>query len=296
MANERITEQLVRKKIKQNKYYNSLDISVEEQQSKNPVINNILIKSSKSGLSNKGFPEFIISKSNSNLIIVIECKALNSRHVSVNFDKPKDFAVDGAIWYAKHLQSDYDVIAIGCSGQTEKEFKSSFYFFPKDKNKIAVNEKLKLDDFISFHDFEIVIEKSNLKNSLDYKLLSNNTKNIHKLLRKKINITDELKPVIISAILLSLSEKPFKETYKLEKNSKNIFNSMINSIKNKFSNIIDFPKEKQEICLKKFKELDSLPSLRTNNPSDKDFLNVIFDVEKNILPYIKSNNSFDYVG
>ncbi|WP_339033611.1 HsdM family class I SAM-dependent methyltransferase [Spiroplasma endosymbiont of Cantharis rufa] len=295
MANERITEGLVRKKLMEYGYYDN-NIVVEEQQSKNPIINSILLNASKSGSGNKGFPEFIITKPGSKLLIVIECKPLVSQHVSEQFNKPKDFAVDGVLSYAKHLSKEYDVIAIGCSGQNINEFRSSFYFYPNDKKSLGINEALKLIDFISFQDFEIFVDKSTLKNSLDYKLLTKNTKDIHKLLRTKINITDELKPVIISAILLSLSEQTFRDSYKYEKNAKSIFNSMITTIENKFSSIVDFPKEKQDICIKKFKELDSLPLLVSIDSDETNFMNVILNVEKNILPYIKNNSSFDYIG
>ena len=71
MANERKTEIIVR-----NHFNQFLDkIEIEEQKSDNAKIDKLLKTASKKG-SGKGYPEFLITyKTNSNLLIVIECKA-----------------------------------------------------------------------------------------------------------------------------------------------------------------------------------------------------------------------------
>lgn len=71
MANERITEDIVRDHFKQ---YRD-QILIEEQSSLNPKIKKLLMSASKGG-DGKGMPEFIIQyKNNPDLLIVIECKA-----------------------------------------------------------------------------------------------------------------------------------------------------------------------------------------------------------------------------
>ena len=126
---ERITESLVRDILKSKGYYSNKNITVEEQSSKFKNINDLLKTSSKSGKNKKGFPEFIISSSDyPNHIIIIECKKDTKNHESANLDIPKDYAVDGAIWYSKKLAKRFKVISVGVSGQKKSNLKISVFF------------------------------------------------------------------------------------------------------------------------------------------------------------------------
>ena len=121
MANERITEDIVRR------HFNSYSdkCTIEEQKSSNPKIDKLLKYASKKG-SEKGYPEFIISfKNNPDFIIVVECKADIAKHQSSTLDNYDEYAVDGALLYASFLSKEYDVLAIGVSGQNKKELKVS---------------------------------------------------------------------------------------------------------------------------------------------------------------------------
>ena len=123
MANERKTEKLIRDMLKKAGYTEE-EYYIEEQQSDNPKIKELLANASKSGTGNAGYPEFIITKKepdDNNLVIVIECKADISKHCSETGEEAKDYAVDGALHYAEYLFSDYNVVCIGVSGQTKKE-------------------------------------------------------------------------------------------------------------------------------------------------------------------------------
>lgn len=111
MANERLTESIVRDHFKNDPFIKS--VKFEEQKSSNKRIQELLKGQSKGGGKGNGYPEFIISfPTNSNYIIVIECKADPSKHESPNRDKPKDYAVDGALHYAKALSEGFNVVAI----------------------------------------------------------------------------------------------------------------------------------------------------------------------------------------
>jgi type I restriction enzyme M protein len=119
--NERITENLVRDTLRDLGYFEDEDIIVEEQKSQNTKIQSLLKSASKTGKGGVGAPEFIIkSKKIQDFVIVIECKADVKKHISENLDSPVEFAVDGALHYAKSLAKDFNVIAIGCSGQDTK--------------------------------------------------------------------------------------------------------------------------------------------------------------------------------
>jgi len=96
------------------------ELLIEEQISDNPKIKKLLSSASKRGYS-KGRPEFIISfKTNTDLLIVIECKADIQKHESPECDNYADYAVDGALLYTSYLSKDFDVLAIAVSGETKR--------------------------------------------------------------------------------------------------------------------------------------------------------------------------------
>ena len=74
-------------------------------------------------------------------------------------NKPKDFAVDGVLHYAKILSEDFDVIAIAVSGQNIAELKVSSYRWIHGNSKykdektvklLALNDYLKLETLTLF--------------------------------------------------------------------------------------------------------------------------------------------------
>ena len=122
--NERKTENLVRKYLSKAKAKHAKNtdqhVWIEEQKSDKPNIDKLLKSASKSG-DGTGYPEFIITFENSDLLIVIECKADAKKHRSKRRNKYKDYAVDGALLYSSYLSKQFDVIAIGVSGENKQE-------------------------------------------------------------------------------------------------------------------------------------------------------------------------------
>lgn len=132
MANERKTETIVRDHFHQ--FLNLIEI--EEQKSDNSKINKLLKTASKTG-SGQGFPEFIITyKTNSDLLIVIECKAKITKHESPNKDQYSKYAVDGVLLYSSYLSKDFDVLSIAVSGENKiAPFGSLIIYNLKEKNR-----------------------------------------------------------------------------------------------------------------------------------------------------------------
>ncbi len=144
--NERITETIVRERFQP---FVSQGFIIEEQQSQNPRIAKLLHSASKSG-HGIGKPEFIVShKEDSDFLLVVECKADNRKHVSPTLDQWKDYAVDGALLYSTYLSRDFDVIALGVSGQRDKDLLATAYLQLKttQKPKLLARELLTLPDF-----------------------------------------------------------------------------------------------------------------------------------------------------
>jgi len=86
MPNERKTEALVRKRLEKHGFFKDGNLNVEEQKSDSPRIDKLLKNASKKGQF-KGYPEIIISsKTYSDFLIVIECKADPTKHISKTLD------------------------------------------------------------------------------------------------------------------------------------------------------------------------------------------------------------------
>ena len=94
MANERLTEGLVRDHFKDDPVFSS--IQWDEQKSSIKLIDELLSSASKNNADTQffkkkkhGYPEFIISfPTNSNYLIVVECKALTTKHESIGRNNP----------------------------------------------------------------------------------------------------------------------------------------------------------------------------------------------------------------
>ena len=127
----------------------------------------------KQTLKSRGTPDFTITLDESDIIIVIECKGSLDDHSM--FDNPSDYlnygygnpseteryAINGALWYASFLKSDYDVVAIGVSCQTYAETNVTSYVWPKggDVSDIAILENGYLDNsIVSIRQYEKDIE------------------------------------------------------------------------------------------------------------------------------------------
>ena len=127
--NERKTEDLIDGLLRAKGYYAAAsEIVVEKQKSDSPRIQKLLEYASKRG-PGSGKPEFIIrSPVHPDFIIIVECKANPQRHVSATRDRYADFAVDGALLYASYLAKEFDVLAIGASGQDKSSLRISHHF------------------------------------------------------------------------------------------------------------------------------------------------------------------------
>jgi hypothetical protein len=226
MANERITEDLVRNHFKNDPLFKS--IKFEEQKSYNKRVIDLLQTASKSG-KGVGKPEFLISfpAGNIDYLLVIECKANVSDHRSQKLDNPKDYAVDGVLHYAKALSAEFDVVAIAVSGQTEQELLVSQFIWKKgatiftenkeDKNLLSINNYLKLFNNEQFAD--------NLRNIdiIQKAIFLNNQ-------YQDYSITEITRCTMVSAILLSLLHEPFRISYKTYSTVESLGKAMLSSI------------------------------------------------------------------
>ncbi len=284
MGNERITEELVRDHFKNDPSFNV--IKLEEQKSANLRIEKLLKHASKSG-DGSGKPEFILSyKNNSDFLIVIECKADIKKHESRNIDKPKEHAVDGALLYSSYLSKEFDVLAIGVSGQKQEEIKVSHYLQLKNSNF----ESIFGDTLLSINDYLGGYLKNDKKFRQDYSNLLNYSIQLNGELHAK-KIKESQRSLLISGILIALESQGFKRSYRDYK-SKDLSENLVNTISQQLVKA-SLQKDKIENLKLAFSFIKLENSLAHKEGT---LLNLIKDVDDNINQFIQTHKYFDILG
>jgi len=287
--NEKKTENLVRNQFRALGYYDNSEIVIEEQKSDNSLIDNLLKKASKKG-AGAGYPEFIIySKEKSDFLIVIECKADIRKHESAHQDKFADYAVDGALWYASHLSKEFDVLAIGVSGEKKQNLKISHFLVLKNTKK---NEGIfSNDSFLSFEDYYKGYIESPLKFQQDYLEMLRYSQDLNETLHAK-KIKESQKSLLISGILIALQNEAFVTSYKKYKTASRLSESILQTIVNELTDAsIDNTK------VANMRQAYSFITTHSTLSTDKDFfVTLITDINHKINAFIKTHRYFDTLG
>jgi type I restriction enzyme M protein len=283
MANESKTELLVYDHFK--KYEDK--ITIEPKKSSNPAIDKLLQNASKKG-NFKGYPEYIISFNEyPDLLIVIECKADNLKHQSntPKFDKYADFAVDGALLYASFLQKEYNVIAIGISGESKKDLKVSHFLFLKEqKNYTSIfgDKLLDIDSYVQG------FLKSPEKFKQDYDSLIKYSKELNEELQNK-KVKENQRSLLISGIMIALDNRVFSKTYKEHTTPKDLADSLVTTVITQLKNAkIGVSKlENLEVAYSFIKVHGALAN------ENEVLINLIKNIDEKVNSFIRSHKYFD---
>ena len=286
--NERKTEKLVRDALAGLGYKSRKDISIEEQKSDNPKIAKLLKTASKAG-KGAGLPEFIITSSeHPELVIVIECKASTKHHRSKNLDQPKDFACDGTLLYASYLSKEFDVIAIGVSGETKKELLIDYFVHLKGQlTAYPVVGK----GFLSFDDVHKLYIQSPEKFNVDYVKLLAYSQALNRTLHK-LKVKESQRSLLISSILIALKNSAFAASYKKHKKPVNLATSLVKTVTDELKNS-DIPKEKVENLSQAYAFIQTHTTLLEDPLA---LVNLITDVDKRVNGFMRSHSYFDTLG
>jgi hypothetical protein len=197
------------------------NIKLDPQGSSIKEINDALKSASKADTGNVGFPEY--SGAVKDFLIVIEDKADVSFHIKRNENglicddvkSKKDFAINGALHYGKHLSKNTSykkIIAFGVSGNEKRHRITPLFINERSEYK-------ELEDVETFALFnEKNIDEYYTKNILNEQTPEEKTteeilkdaKSLHEDLRNYGSIQDKDKPLIVSGILLALREMEHK--------------------------------------------------------------------------------------
>lgn len=180
-----------------------------------------LSTASKKGTGNVGFPEYVGVIND--FLIVIEDKASLNKHVNrteqdliaEDVKSITEYAVNGALFYGKHLAQNTTfnkIIAIGVSGN-EKNHRITPIFVDerggyKELDDVETFISFRSDNINEYYQREILEVKTN--DELKTEELLKIARSLHEDFRNYGNLEDKSKPLIVSGILLALSEIEFK--------------------------------------------------------------------------------------
>lgn len=301
MANERITEDIVRQHIKNDALYPS--VKLEEQKSTNKRVVELLKGQSKTGGTGDGRPEFIVSfPTNSNYIIVVECKASIHHHESVSRFNAKDFAVDGVLHYAKALKEDFNVLAIAVSGEDEHELLVSHFYWKRGQNKYAElpdKKLLGIDDYLQVFEDQFFISDFFTRDIAVKAQILN--EEFHQR-----SITEDKRCTMVSGMLLALINDNFRETYEAQQSIEDLGQNMLAAIDAVFEKEEDLVRNRSAL-IKEFSTLLNEPLFayesinNTKNHKKENTLQTAKDfisyLNRNVFPLVKhSNIGYDVLG
>ena len=301
MANERITEQLVRKRLDSLGYWSpDNDIAVEEQKSQIDAVKRLLKNASKTGKGGKGAPEFIISSTSSpDFLVVIECKADVKHHESINRDAPAGYAVDGALHYAAHLSKEFNVIALAVSGQTMQQLKVSTFLHAKGGKilkPLCTKEGKDIDvivpwqEYIEHATYDPSVQRMRLDELMAF------SRDLHDFMRDHAKLTESQKPLLVSGTLIALRNKAFAKSYN-EYAPDELQREWMRVIKSEIQRA-DIPKAKKDNMSQPYSGIAVHPELGKATPLYPQGVlhELIKRLNEKVWPFISIYHDFDVVG
>lgn len=290
MANEAKTSIIFRELLRTANYYNDVDVIIEEQKSDNAKIDKLLKNASKRGNKN-GYPDFILySKKYPELIIVVEAKADTNKHVSATMDHYAAYAVDGALLYASFLAKEFDVLAIGISGEKRSQMRISHYLHLKEEKAaypVLDDKILSIDEYFEW------IQHSNYKFNQDYGKLIAYTKTLNETLHAK-KIKEAQRALLISGILIALKDNAFKASYKKHEKVEQLVKSLYAAIDGQLSTD-DIPQRKADALTHAFAFIKTNPTLTDKKEGKKFLEDLIDEIDAEINGFMVTHQYVDTV-
>lgn len=279
-------------------------------------LTDIFRKSSKKQNGERGTPDYVVIKKNSNTIVIIECKGnlkYHSKKENINnyekegYGTPNDtinYAIDGALWYAQFLKDRYDIVTIAVSGITELESRVTSFIYPK--NGSIKDIKLLEDGTLENCLLPINEYEKNIESILGRTIFTE--EEIKKELRKytlactnylrRNGIEDNSKAGLISAIVLGLTNKESRLYKVIKKSFENkIIQDDIGKEATKMlkESLYGSGKdEDEEDYIKGIFDIDNIPKGKKN--SLKRFYDILLSKEelKNVPNQSEKNKYFKY--
>jgi len=283
---ERKTENLLERELKKNGF---IDEDIHFQGTDDEEIKRCL-PSKRSGKEGKGKPEHIIRLNGDAAdILVTECKADKTFHTSSpdlsEFSdlKPVEYAEDGIIHYMKVLKKEFNVIGLAVSGTDTLEI-STFKCLRGGTIERTQNKTiLKREDYLS-----------SLKNSSGYGTKSEEeiisfSRELHEYLRDNMEMSESLKPLIVSGILLGLMDTGFETSYRSLAKQDDLAEALYEGIKRTLRSK-GVREEKLDAMLSNYGFIKTEIAVKEN------LMSIISKIYRHLFFALQPNSSIDILG
>lgn len=286
-----------------------VEIFSDTQGSHNVEINGALKSASKNQTGKIGYPDHIALVEG--FVLVMEDKfdrlklvLRDGNEISQSVDATKNYAVNGAIFYANKIidGTQYKkIFAFGNAGDRKHHIIKPI-FIDEQKNIIELPEVDTFKNFTaenieSYYRRMVLGEES--AEEIELKKILRQAETLHEHLRNYGQLGEDEKPLVVSAILLALAEgKNFNTNQltgdKINTDGEKIFYHVENHLKRAAVR----PEVKKERVLSQFRLIKDRPILNTINPNlDKTPLKFFTEfIAKNIFDAVVNNTAEDYLG
>ncbi|MEJ7783729.1 MAG: N-6 DNA methylase [Solirubrobacteraceae bacterium] len=294
--NERKTEDLIRSHFKAD--LSVSDLRIEEQASADLTIQKALKSASKHG-SGVGKPEFLVTCDAANgLVVVVECKADPKQHESANLNCPKDYAVDGALHYARHLAKDFDVIAIGASGQSKADLTVTTYrhFKGQGEPDLLRDEHGTIERLIAFSEYARLRRfDPNVRRRTHAELLTF-SRELHNYMRDYAKLAEAEKPLLVSGILIALQDRAFSKSHDqfiARELSEALLQAMERVIK-----AADIPTDKRRVMIQPYQFVETHAVINKVDTSHlmSPLQKMVRDIDEHVRPFLADYHDVDVLG
>jgi type I restriction-modification system DNA methylase subunit len=176
-------------------------------------IDDLLRKASKRKTGNPGRPEFIVYDETAGLVIVVENKADETKHIykSDIEERVDAFAVNGALWYARFLKDDFHVIAVACSGTDSITRKIDTYGWRRGVDTFTNFNAHQILPIQGYRD--LLQDKQKVTPVQSRQRLVTSAKDVNEFMHGQMNVIEHNRLYVLGAILFALEDPIFKTAY-----------------------------------------------------------------------------------
>ena len=274
------------------------DQLVEEQSSRVPTVRRALAAASKSG-GGIGKPEFIVTfpVSSPNLILIVECKADPARHQSAALDHPADFAVDGALHYARFLSQHFDTIAIAVSGTDPTNLRVSTFRQLRGQLEASnlPSPAGNVDQLIAVSMYrQLLTYDPAVRARTEAELLAF-SRTLHNYMRDYAKLSEPEKPLVVSGILLGLRDAAFHAVWP-QLAPGDLAQQLYSAIE-RVAKGADLGEDRRAIMLAPYAFMVTHPELsKPNSVGETPLRRLISEIDEHVRPFLDTYHDVDVIG
>jgi hypothetical protein len=298
VVNERKTEKIVRDHFASDQLAGA-DLQIEEQASADSTINRLLRKASKSGGRGIGKPEFLVHHpDHPGFLVIVECKADAKCHESSAQNKPKDFAVDGALHYARFLSAKFDVIAVAVSGEDPATMKVSTFKVLRGETAHEmlvdahgpVERLLTFDEYLRLRLFDKAVRRRTQSELMAWSRI------LHNFMRDYAKLSEQEKPLVVSGALIALQDIPFARNFE-DYHPADLPEEMLSAIDRVFKRT-KLPDAKRTRILAPYDFIATHPELARvpGGESQTPLRKIVSDIDEHVRPFLANYHDIDVLG